>query len=46
MESLISKIKQFEKDDKEVVFQKKVNMKIYSRNFSILKFYKNFVKYV
>ena len=46
MESLISKIKQFEKDDKEVIFQKKVNMKIYSRNFSILKFYKNFIKYV
>ncbi len=43
---LISKIKQFENDDQEVIFQKKVNMKIYSRKFSILKFYKNFIKYV
>ena len=46
MGNLISKIKQFEMDDKKVIFQKKVNMKIYSRNFSILKFYKNFIKYV
>ena len=46
MEGLIAKIKQFEKDDQEVIFRKKVNMKIYSRNFSILKFYKNFIKYV
>ena len=44
--SLVKKIQQFEEDEAEIILQKKINMKIYTKNFSISKFYKNFTKYV
>jgi glycosyltransferase involved in cell wall biosynthesis len=44
--SLVEKIQQFEEDKPEIILQKKINMKIYSRKYSISKFYKDFTKYV
>ena len=44
--NLVETLEQFEKDKKYIIEQKKINLKIYSRNFSIYKFYKNFTKYV
>jgi glycosyltransferase involved in cell wall biosynthesis len=44
--SLVEKIQQFEEDKAEIILQKKLNMKICSRKYSISKFYKDFIKYV
>ena len=46
IESLVEKIKKFEQEKNDIIKKKKMNMKIYSRNFSTYKFYKNFSKYV
>ena len=46
VDSLVETIQKFEQDKEGVIKKKKMNMKIYTKNFSIYKFYKNFITYV
>ena len=46
VESLVETIQKFEQDKYNTIQKKKMNMKIYTRNFSTYKFYKNFTQYV
>ena len=46
MNDFLKQLKNFENEDQKSINKKIINMKKFSRNFSIFKFYKNFVKYV
>ena len=46
MNDFLKQLKNFENEDQKSINKKIINMKKFSRNFSIFKFYKNFIKYV
>ena len=46
LKGLVEKLKAFENENEKNILKKVINMKIYTKNFSLFKFYKNFSKYV